>query len=71
MTNAVLSSRQHGTSTLTDVLGTFAKSAWAVLRDWRRRSRSRWELSTYYHERKDLGFAPELDAELSKPFWRT
>lgn len=70
MTDAALSSRQPGTSTLTDILGAYAKSVRAVLREWRRRSRSRWELSNYYHERNDLGFAPELDAELSKPFWR-
>ena len=42
-----------------------------VLREWRRRYRSRWELAQYaYHERSDLGFAPELDAEITKPFWR-
>jgi pimeloyl-ACP methyl ester carboxylesterase/uncharacterized protein YjiS (DUF1127 family) len=42
-----------------------------VLREWRRRYRSRWELAQYaYHERSDLGFARELDAEIAKPFWR-
>ena len=42
-----------------------------VLREWRRRSRSRWELAQYAdHERSDLGCAADLDAEIAKPFWR-
>jgi uncharacterized protein YjiS (DUF1127 family) len=72
MTDATLASRSpHHVSMLANLAGAFAASMWALLREWHRRSRSRWELSTYsYHERADLGFAAELDAELTKPFWR-
>ena len=72
MTDANLASRSpYLTSTLANLVGAFAASILALLREWRRRSRSRWELSSYsYHERADLGFAPEFDAELTKPFWR-
>ena len=72
MTEATLARRrmQH-TSTLAYLAGPFATGLWTLLREWHRRSRSRFELSNYsYHERADLGFAAELDAELSKPFWR-
>jgi uncharacterized protein YjiS (DUF1127 family) len=42
-----------------------------VLREWRRRYRSRRELAQYaYHERNDLGCGADLDAEIAKPFWR-
>jgi uncharacterized protein YjiS (DUF1127 family) len=72
MTDATLASRSpRHTSTLANLVGAFAASVWALLREWRRRARSRWELSSYsYHERADLGFAAELDAELTKPFWK-
>ncbi len=72
MTNAILASRgPHHVSMPANLARAFAASIWALLREWHRRSRSRWELSTYsYHERADLGFAAELDAELTKPFWR-
>ena len=72
MTEATLARRrpQH-TSTLAGLAESFATGIWALLREWHRRSRSRFELSNYsYHERADLGYAAELDAELSKPFWR-
>ena len=72
MTEATLASRcpQHP-STLEHLAEPFATRLWLLLREWHRRSRSRFELSNYsYHERADLGFAAELDAELSKPFWR-
>lgn len=47
------------------------KIAVAALHEWRRRSRSRYELASYsYNERSDLGFAADLDAEIVKPFWR-
>jgi uncharacterized protein YjiS (DUF1127 family) len=46
-------------------------SAFAVVREWRRRYRSRRELALYsLHERADLGFAAQLDFEIAKPFWR-
>ncbi len=42
-----------------------------VLREWRRRYRSRRELAQYaYHERSDLGCAADIDTEIAKPFWR-
>jgi uncharacterized protein YjiS (DUF1127 family) len=42
-----------------------------VLREWRRRYRSRRELTQYaYHERSDLGCAADIDTEIVKPFWR-
>jgi uncharacterized protein YjiS (DUF1127 family) len=47
-----------------------AASACALVREWRRRSRSRRELALYSpEERSDLGFAADLDAEIAKPFW--
>ena len=72
MTEATLASRRpRHTSTLTDLAKPFAAGLCALLREWHRRSRSRFELSNYsHHERADLGFAAELDAEISKPFWR-
>ena len=48
-----------------------AKMAVEVLREWRHCYRSRRELAMYsYHERSDLGFSADADAEISKPFWR-
>jgi uncharacterized protein YjiS (DUF1127 family) len=42
-----------------------------VMREWRRRYRSRQELTLYsYHERNHLSDAADVDAEISKPFWR-
>jgi uncharacterized protein YjiS (DUF1127 family) len=50
---------------------TTAAAAFAVLREWRHRFRSRRELASYsYYERNDLGFAAEVDAEIAKPFWK-
>jgi len=46
-------------------------SACALIREWWRRYRSRQELALYsYDERRDLGFAANLDAEIAKPFWK-
>ena len=43
----------------------------AVIREWRRRARSRAEIAMYSHDdRADLGYAAELDGEIGKPFWR-
>ena len=48
-----------------------ALSAFAIIREWRRRARSRAELAMYSQdERGDLGYAAGLDAEIGKPFWR-
>ena len=54
-----------------DAILASAKMTVDVLGEWWRRYRSRLELASYsYHQRKDLGFSPELDAEIQKPFWR-
>jgi len=66
-------SRPHAspTKTLAWGIGAMGASACALVREWRRRSRSRWELASYtYDERRDLGFAAEVDDEIAKPFWR-
>jgi uncharacterized protein YjiS (DUF1127 family) len=48
-----------------------SKMVVAVMREWRRRYRSRQELASYSsHERNDLRFAADVDAEISKPFWK-
>jgi len=59
MTDATLASRSPlYVSILANLAGAFAASVWALLREWHRRSRSRWELSTYsYHERAEIGRA--------------
>ena len=50
---------------------TIAAAACAVLREWRHNYRSRRELASYSrHERHDLSFLGEVDAEISKPFWK-
>jgi uncharacterized protein YjiS (DUF1127 family) len=59
---------QHARPTLAFPL---AKKGLEVLREWRRRYRSRQELAQYsYHEREDLPFSDEVDAEIAKPFWK-
>ncbi len=48
-----------------------ARSLFATIREWRHRYRSRQELALYsYDQRRDLGYAPSIDAEIEKPFWR-
>ena len=48
-----------------------AKAATEVLREWRRRARSRQELAMYsYHERNDIPGAAQVDVEIEKPFWK-
>ena len=60
---------RHGI--LASRLRAMGASAYALIREWRRRARSRLELASYSREeRKDLGFAANLDAEIAKPFWR-
>src|SRR5262245_61374939 len=74
MSDAVLSGRRVSSlqaSTLASHAAALAKSAVALIREWHRRYRSRLELAAYgHHERGDLGYAAELDAEVAKPFWR-
>jgi uncharacterized protein YjiS (DUF1127 family) len=41
-----------------------------IVREWRRRARSRNELATLSsHYLKDIGYPPSLSVEISKPFW--
>ena len=57
-------------ATLTTITA-MSKMALKVMREWRRRYRSRQELALYsYNERNDLGLAVDVDAEISKPFWK-
>jgi uncharacterized protein YjiS (DUF1127 family) len=43
----------------------------ALVREWHRSQRSRLELASYSHDdRRDLGFAADLAAEISKRFWK-
>jgi uncharacterized protein YjiS (DUF1127 family) len=52
-------------------IDTIAKAVVEVLREWRRRARSRKELAMYsYHERNDIRGAAQVDAEIMKPFWQ-
>jgi uncharacterized protein YjiS (DUF1127 family) len=56
-------------ATLTAITA-MAKMAIKVIGEWRHRYRSRRELALYsYHERSDLSFAADVEAEISKPFW--
>jgi len=60
----------HDRCTLSLIV-TPAKMTFEVLREWRRRYRSRQELALFsYHERNDLPFLGAVDAEVAKPFWK-
>jgi len=51
----------------TDAMGT----SYALVREWWRRYRSRFELASYSHDqRKDFGFSADVDSEIAKPFWK-
>ena len=73
MTDAVFAA-PHRASTITTSARravAAALTAFATIREWRRRARSRAELAMYSQdERGDLGYAAGLDAEIGKPFWR-
>ena len=72
MTDIAYSSRSaySENATLTAIL-TMAKTAIEVVRRWRHNYRSRRELAMYsHHERNDLSFAADVDAEIAKPFWK-
>ena len=48
-------------------LGAIRTATITLVREWRRRRRSRLELASYAHDqRRDLGFAAERDAEVTK-----
>jgi len=52
-------------------IGSLARRFIETLREWRRRAASRGELAMLSElERKDLGHADRIQAELAKPFWR-
>jgi uncharacterized protein YjiS (DUF1127 family) len=72
MTDIAYSSRSTSPekATLTSIL-VMANTIVEIVREWRHRCRSRRELALYsYHERNDLSFAADVDAEIAKPFWR-
>ena len=72
MTDIAFSGR-HSPSHDATPISVFApvKKGLEVLREWRRRHRTRQELALYsYHERNDLPFAGDVDAEIAKPFWK-
>jgi uncharacterized protein YjiS (DUF1127 family) len=51
-------------------IATLVESTCATLSEWRHRYRSRRELAQYSrHQRNDLCFSAEVDAEIAKPFW--
>lgn len=72
MTDLVYSRRSACSKKATlSAIVAMAKMAVEIVREWRHRYRSRRELALYsYHERKDLGFAADIDAEIARPFWR-
>ena len=72
MTDIAYSSRSGSSeqATLTVILA-MAKTVMEAVRNWHHNYRSRRELAMYpHHERNDLNFAAEVDAEIAKPFWR-
>ncbi len=72
MTDIAFSSRNACSDmmTLTLVL-TPAKKTFEVMREWRSRYRSRHEQASYTcHERNDLRFPSDEEAEIAKRFWR-
>jgi uncharacterized protein YjiS (DUF1127 family) len=53
------------------VIAIFVVAACAVLRQWRRNYRERRQLASVPpHERYELSFVGDVDAEIVKPFWR-
>jgi uncharacterized protein YjiS (DUF1127 family) len=53
------------------MFSTYARVARSVFAEWRRRSRSRQELTRLGNfERHDLGCRFDVDAEMRKPFWQ-
>ena len=57
--------------TLASCIGAMGTAAYALVREWWHRYRSRLELASYSHDqRKDLGFSAEVDGEIAKPLWK-
>jgi uncharacterized protein YjiS (DUF1127 family) len=70
MVDITFSSRNGSHKPAQILILVWAKVAFDVVREWRRRYRSRGELASLsYHERDDIG-AGDANAELAKPFWR-
>jgi uncharacterized protein YjiS (DUF1127 family) len=70
MVDAAFSTRNRSDKPTLTLNLTWAKMAFGVVREWRRRYRSRRELASLsYHERDDIG-AGGVSAEIAKPFWR-
>ena len=71
MTDFTYGSRASAENATLAAILEMAKSTKETLREWYRRHCSRQELAMYsQHERSDFAYASEIDAELSKPFWR-
>ena len=72
MTDVAFSSRSAFSEKATlNMILAMAKMIVEVVREWRHRYRSRQELAMYsHHERNDLSFATDVDAEIAKPFWK-
>jgi uncharacterized protein YjiS (DUF1127 family) len=72
MTDIAFISRNglHDRPTLSLIV-TPVRTAFEVLREWRRRYRSRQELALFSrHERNDFSLSGDVDAEIAKPFWK-
>jgi uncharacterized protein YjiS (DUF1127 family) len=53
------------------VFSTFTSVARTALKEWRRRSRSRHELTRFSTvEHRDLGCRFDIRTEMQKPFWQ-
>jgi uncharacterized protein YjiS (DUF1127 family) len=52
--------------------GAMVNEAYALVRAWWHRYRSRLELASYSHDQlKDFGFSADVDGEIAKPFWKS
>jgi uncharacterized protein YjiS (DUF1127 family) len=70
MVDITFSSRNGSHKPAQMLILVWAKMAFDVVREWRRRCRSRRELASLsYHERDDIG-AGDANAGIAKPFWR-
>jgi len=58
-------------SALATAVMSLARRTIETLRLWRHNHRSRQELASYsFLERKDVGYAADVEAEIAKPFWK-
>jgi uncharacterized protein YjiS (DUF1127 family) len=69
--NQSISSENATQTTILDIAKAMANSTAETLSEWRHNYRSRRELAAYSrHERCDIGYASNIDAEIAKPFWK-